>query len=160
MAEKVVFSFLKEIAACMCGYRYPRFLLIVYIYLDVNVFFNSFINILGSFLMYFLIFCFVLLLFVIIMMMLDCAGSCCCARVSVVLEDRGYSSCGAWVFLCGSFSCGARGSRMASVFVVQVPSCPTACGIFPDQGLNWCLLHLLQGGFLTFGPLGKPMVKF
>ena len=44
------------------------------------------------------------------------------------------SSCGAWVFLCGGFSCcGAWGSSVrASVFVVHVPGCPTACGIFPD----------------------------
>ena len=43
---------------------------------------------------------------------------------------------------------------MGSVVVVHGLSCSTACGIFPDQGLNWC--PALQGGFLTTGPPGKP----
>ena len=30
---------------------------------------------------------------------------------------------------------------MGSVIVAHGPSCPTACGIFLDQGLNPCLLH-------------------
>jgi hypothetical protein len=28
----------------------------------------------------------------------------------------------------------------ASVVVVRGLSCPAACGIFPDQGSNWCPL--------------------
>ena len=36
----------------------------------------------------------------------------------------------------------STGSRRAgSVIVAHRPSCSTACGIFPDQGSNPCLLH-------------------
>ena len=36
----------------------------------------------------------------------------------------------------------STGSRRAgSVVVAHGPSCPAACGIFPDQGLNPCPLH-------------------
>ena len=36
----------------------------------------------------------------------------------------------------------STGSRRAgSVIVAHGPSCSTACGIFPDQGSNPCLLH-------------------
>ena len=36
----------------------------------------------------------------------------------------------------------STGSRRAgSVIVAHGPSCSTACGIFPDQGLNPCPLH-------------------
>ena len=36
----------------------------------------------------------------------------------------------------------SSGSRRAgSVIVAHGPSCSTACGIFPDQGLNPCPLH-------------------
>ena len=37
---------------------------------------------------------------------------------------------------------GSTGSRRTgSVVVAHGPSCSTACGIFPDQGLNPCPLH-------------------
>ena len=32
-----------------------------------------------------------------------------------------------------------------------------ACGIFPDQGSNLCLLHFLAGGFFSVEPAGKPL---
>ena len=36
----------------------------------------------------------------------------------------------------------STGSRRAgSAVVAHAPSCPAACGIFPDQGSNPCLLH-------------------
>ena len=35
-------------------------------------------------------------------------------------------------------------------------SCSKASGIFPDQGLNWCLLHW-QADFFTTEPSGKPL---
>ena len=39
---------------------------------------------------------------------------------------------------CGGFSsCGTRVQQVEA----QGLSCPMACGIFPDQGLNLCLLH-------------------
>ena len=49
----------------------------------------------------------------------------------------GFSSCGSRasvVVACGLYSAG-------SVVVVHGLSCSTACGIFPDQGLNPCPLH-------------------
>ena len=65
------------------------------------------------------------------------------------------SSCGVWASHCGDFHCcGARalGTRKStvtapglqstsSVVVAHGPSCSTACGIYPNQGLNPCLLH-------------------
>ena len=67
-------------------------------------------------------------------------------------HTRAFSSCGEWCLLS---SCGARASHcsgfsrggawalahVGSVAVVLGLSCSTACGIFPDQGLNLCLLH-------------------
>ena len=44
-------------------------------------------------------------------------------------------------------SCGEQGllpahvERVGSVLVVDWLSCPEACGIFPDQGLNLCPLY-------------------
>ena len=63
--------------------------------------------------------------------------------LSLLVESRGYSSCGAWASHCGGFSCcGAQalGAR-ASVIVAHGLSCSTACGIFLDQGSNLCPLH-------------------
>ena len=48
-------------------------------------------------------------------------------------------------------TCGAQ----ASVVVVHGLSCPTPCGIFPDQGSNPCLLHWQADGFLITGLPGK-----
>ena len=77
-----------------------------------------------------------------------------CAGFSSQL--RLFSSCCTWTSHCGRFSrCGAQalgrgGSVVAapglqstdSIAVVHGLSCSTACGIFPDQGLNPCLPHL------------------
>ena len=41
---------------------------------------------------------------------------------------------------------------VASLFVTHGLRCPTACGIFPDQGLNPCPL-----AGLTTGPPGKSL---
>ena len=41
--------------------------------------------------------------------------------------------------------------------VAHRPSCSEACGIFPDQGLNLCLLRW-QVDFFTMEPPGKPSV--
>ena len=51
--------------------------------------------------------------------------------------------CGAWASYCGGFSCcGAQAlGAWASVVVAHGLSCSAACGIFPDQGSNPCLLH-------------------
>ena len=63
--------------------------------------------------------------------------------LSLVAASRGHSS--SW---CTSLSLSqpllfqSTGSRRAgSATVAHRPSCSTACGIFPDQGLNPCPLH-------------------
>ena len=70
-------------------------------------------------------------------------------------ECRLFSSCGVWASHCGGFSCcrawalehtGYRScssglSSPGSVVVAHGLSCSMACGIFPDQGSNSCLLH-------------------
>ena len=50
-------------------------------------------------------------------------------------------------------ACGLQNA--GSVVVVRWPSCPEACGIFPDQRLD--LSPVLAGGFLTTEPPGKPL---
>ena len=45
--------------------------------------------------------------------------------------------------------------HVGSVVVEHGLSCSMARGIFPDQGLNLCLLHW-QGGLFTTEPPGKP----
>ena len=66
-----------------------------------------------------------------------------CARASLVAASEGHSSS-----QCTGLSLsrplllrdtGSR--RAASVVVAHRPSCSAACGIFPDQGSNPCLLH-------------------
>ena len=64
-------------------------------------------------------------------------------RLSLVAASGGYSS-----LQCAGFSLWwllllwSTGSRlMGSVVVAHGLSCSTACGIFPDQGLNPCPLH-------------------
>ena len=59
---------------------------------------------------------------------------------------RAFSSCGKWgplfIAVRGPLLLRSTGSRCAgSVIVAHGPSCSTACGIFPDQGLNPCPLH-------------------
>ena len=81
-----------------------------------------------------------------------CSGSSCCALVF-------FSSCGERGLLFvvvrglliavaslvgGTRALGARASvvwHVGSVVVAHGPSCSVACGIFPDQGSNRCLLH-------------------
>ena len=54
-------------------------------------------------------------------------GLCCCMWV--------FSSCGPRASHCSGFSCCGSWARAHRL------SCPEACGIFPDQGLNLCPLH-------------------
>ena len=66
-----------------------------------------------------------------------------CAGFSVVVVSKGYSPLQWAGFPLQCFSCcGAQplGSE-ASVVVANGLSCPTAHGIFPDQGSNLCPLH-------------------
>lgn len=60
--------------------------------------------------------------------------------LSLVVASGGYS----WVvvfrlLIAGASHCGVRALGLAdSVVVVLGPSCPLACGIVPNQGLNPC----------------------
>ena len=93
------------------------------------------------------------------------------------------SGCGAWASHCsglssqstdsrhvGFSSCGSRRQSAGSVVVDHGLSCSLACGIFPDQGSNPCLLHWQKdslplstreawvpqfGGIFWFTPYGK-----
>ena len=66
--------------------------------------------------------------------------------------------CCTWAFS----SCGVQGllSRLligvGSVVVAHRLNCSIACGIFQNQGLNWCPLSP-AGRFLTTEPPGKPL---
>ena len=75
--------------------------------------------------------------------------------LSLVAASGATLRCGVWASHCCGFSCcgaralGARASVVAarglqstgSVVAAHRLSCFTACGIFPDQGLNQCPLH-------------------
>ena len=89
-------------------------------------------------------------------------------RLSLVVESRGYS-CGEFLIAMASLVeqrlqrarvlvVVARGlQRSGSVFVVHRFSWPKVCGIFPDQGSNWCPPH--WQGFFTTEPSGKSWLK-
>ena len=71
-------------------------------------------------------------------------GLCCCTQAFSSCREEGLlSSCGAGASHCSGFSrCDARAlDAWASVVVAHGLSCPMACGIFPDQGLNPYPLH-------------------
>ena len=55
-------------------------------------------------------------------------------------------SSGAQAPCCGGFCCRAQTLGLqASVVVARGFSCSVSCGIFPDQGLNWCFLQCKAG---------------
>ena len=58
-------------------------------------------------------------------------GLCCCRGFSLVVASRSYSL----LVVCRLLIV------LASLVVACRLSCSTACGIFPDQGSNPCLLH-------------------
>ena len=61
---------------------------------------------------------------------------------ALVVERRGYSLVAVLRLLIEVASLVAvHGHMWASVVVAHRLSCPLACGIFPDQGLNMCPLH-------------------
>ena len=63
-------------------------------------------------------------------------------RLSLVAVSEGFSCCGARALGTWASVVVARGLCGAgSVVVAHGLSCSAACGIFPDQGLNPCLLH-------------------
>ena len=78
-----------------------------------------------------------------IYLFLAALGLRCCAQAFSICSERGYSlvegcrllsPCWASLVVEQALEC------LGSVVVVDGFSCPTACGIFPDQGLNPCPL--------------------
>ena len=77
---------------------------------------------------------------------------------SLVAEHRLWSTWAPAVAVCGFSSCGSRASSTGSIFVAHGLICSVACGIFPDQGLNLCLLNwqvnslllIDQGNLISF----------
>ena len=72
-------------------------------------------------------------LLILVAAVLECVGS--------VVVAHGLSSCNSQAPECG-------------LIVAQGLSCPTACGIFPEQGSNLCPLH-----WLTTGPPWKSEIQ-
>ena len=76
-----------------------------------------------------------------------CAGSSLlymhrCTPLSSCGEQGPISSCGTPASHCSGFPCRAQAlEHVGSVVVAHGLSCPMACGIFPDQEWNLCLLH-------------------
>ena len=92
-----------------------------------------------------------------------CAGFLLLCRLSLVAASRGYSlvaGCGLLIAVAsliaehglysvqasvvaahGLSSCGSWAPKHRLNSVAHGLSCPTACGVFPDQGSNPCLLH-------------------
>ena len=70
-------------------------------------------------------------------------GLHCCVGFSLAVESEGYSLVAVCrlLFTVTSFVAEHRLQGTGSVVVVYGVSCSVAYGIFPDQGLNLCLLH-------------------
>ena len=72
-----------------------------------------------------------------------------CVDFPIVAASGGYSSCSTQASHCGGCShCGAW-----LIAVAHRLDCSTACGIFPDQGLNLCLLHWQENSLLLSHPV-------
>ena len=84
----------------------------------------------------------------------------------VLVAAPAFSSCSEWGLLssCQLFTvvashCRARAlGTWTSKVVVHGLSCSWACGIFPDQGSNSCLLHWLVVS-LPLGHEGGPIIR-
>ena len=63
--------------------------------------------------------------------------------VSLVVATGGFSGCSTWASRCGGFSCCRTQTiaAKASIVVAPGPIYAKACGIFPDQGWNWCPMY-------------------
>ena len=107
---------------------------------------------------YQLLFC-----FLNIYLFLTLLGVCCCMGF--------FSSYSVWASRCGGFSCcegqavGHMGFSSCGSKALEYSlnsyrlNCSAACGIFPDQGSNSCLLHWQAGSLLLSHP-GSPVVFF
>ena len=84
-------------------------------------------------------------------------GLCCCVWAFFSCNEQGLLCYGALTsHCCGISCCRARAlGEQASVVTAHRFSCPTACGIPLDQGLNLCLLHW-QADSLPLSYQGSP----
>ena len=81
---------------------------------------------------------------------------CCCWGLFSSCGEWGPpSDYGEWASRYSEVYCGVR----ASVIVTRGLSCSEACGIFPDQGSNPCLLHW-QMDSLPLSSQGSPVLHF
>ena len=88
------------------------------------------------------------LLFLNYLFVFGYARLCCCRSHAPVAEwCVGFTAVASLVAAPRLSSCGAQGL-----------SCSTACGIFPDQESNPCLLHW-QENSLPLNPLSKPVLN-
>ena len=83
-------------------------------------------------------------------------GLCCCAGFSLVAATKGCSLVAVrrLHMMVASLVAEYRLAGRGSIVVTHGLSCSTACGIFPDQGLNLCLLHWLVDSLHQGSPLG------
>ena len=80
-----------------------------------------------------------------------------CGEQGPLFQHGGFSCCRAQDLGYTSFrSCSSRALELGQVVVVQGLSCPEARGIFPDQGLNLCLL-CWQVDYLPLSYQGSPV---
>ena len=87
-------------------------------------------------------------------------GLPCCTSFSLVARIPGSLIGRVWPFHSGGFSCGTQDlEALASVTVAWWPSCSTACGIVPHQGLNPPLLYW-QVDSLPLSHKGSPDFEF
>ena len=102
------------------------------------------INWSSSFIPIILVFIYLFIYLLIYLFIYGCVGSSfLCEGFLLVVASGGHSSsrC-AGLSLSRPLLLRSTGSRRAgSVVVAHGPNCSVACGIFPDQGSNPCLLH-------------------
>ena len=79
-----------------------------------------------------------------------CGDFSCCRAQALGLQ---------WLPHVGSVVMVPRLQSTGSIAVVHGHSCPMACGIFPDQGLNPCLLHWQMDSF-PLSDKGSPLMIF
>ena len=73
----------------------------------------------------------------LIYLILAVLSLCCCALYFSSCASRGYFLAVVLLICCGTWAVG----NLPSLVVVYKLSCPTACGIFLDKGLNPCPPH-------------------
>ena len=96
---------------------------------------------------------------IFIYLFLAAQGLCCCVGFSLVVASGGYSLVSVHGLLLIAVASLLVEHGLEAHWLQLLTcrlSCSTACGIFPDQGLN----PALAGGFLTPGPPGAPLKTY